>query len=61
MREEEETLFGKILIDFKLKDGSTRRIYNIQEITDWNIIKHLSNWKKNNLSGYNQLQWEERL
>lgn len=32
-------IFGEILIDFKLKNNSTRRVYNIQYMTDWNIIK----------------------
>ena len=32
-------IFGEILIDFKLKDNSTRRVYNIKNITDWNLIK----------------------
>ena len=32
-------IFGEILIDFKLKDNSTRRVYNIKNITDWNVIK----------------------
>ncbi|MFT7050483.1 MAG: hypothetical protein ACJAZK_001079 [Psychroserpens sp.] len=32
-------IFGEILIDFKLKDNSTRRVYNIRNITEWNIIK----------------------
>lgn len=32
-------IFGEILIDFKLKDNSTRRVYNIKSITDWNVIK----------------------
>ena len=32
-------IFGEILIDFKLKDNSTRRVYNIKSITDWNLIK----------------------
>lgn len=32
-------IFGEILIDFKLKDNSTRRVYNIQHIDDWNLIK----------------------
>ena len=32
-------IFGEILIDFKLKDNSTRRVYNIKNMTDWNLIK----------------------
>jgi hypothetical protein len=32
-------IFGEILIDFKLKNNTTRRIYNIKNITDWNLIK----------------------
>lgn len=32
-------IFGEILIDFKLKDNSTRRVYNIKNITDWYFIK----------------------
>ena len=32
-------IFGEILIDFKLKDNSTRRVYNIKSIADWNLIK----------------------
>ena len=32
-------IFGEILIDFMLKDNSTRRVYNIKNMTDWNLIK----------------------
>ena len=32
-------IFGEILIDFKLKNKTTRRVYNIKNITDWNLIK----------------------
>lgn len=32
-------IFGEILIDFKLKNNSTRRVYNIKNVTDWNLIK----------------------
>jgi len=32
-------IFGEILIDFKLKDSSTRRVYNIKNMSDWNLIK----------------------
>jgi hypothetical protein len=32
-------IFETILIDFKLKDNSTRRVYNIKNMTDWNLIK----------------------
>lgn len=32
-------LFGEILIDFKLNDNSTRRVYNIKNMTDWNLVK----------------------
>jgi hypothetical protein len=32
-------IFGEILIDFKLKNNTTRRVYNIKNITDWNLIK----------------------
>lgn len=32
-------IFGEIVIDFKLKDNSTRRVYNIKNMTDWNLIK----------------------
>jgi hypothetical protein len=32
-------IFGEILIDFKLKDNSTRRVYNIKNMTDWNLVK----------------------
>ena len=32
-------IFGEILIDFKLKDNSTRRVYNIRNITDWDSVK----------------------
>lgn len=32
-------LFGGILIDFKLKNNSTRRVYNIKNLSDWNLIK----------------------
>jgi hypothetical protein len=39
-------IFGEILIDFKLKDSSTRRVYNIKNMTDWNLIKsHLTERK----------------
>lgn len=33
-------IFGEILIDFKLKDHSTRRVYNIKSIADWKFIKN---------------------
>ena len=36
---EMKKIFGEILIDFKLKDNSTRRVYNIKNMTDWNLIK----------------------
>jgi hypothetical protein len=32
-------IFGEILIDFTLNDNSTRRVYNIKNMTDWNLIK----------------------
>lgn len=32
-------IFGEILIDFKLKDNSTRRVYNVKNMTDWNLVK----------------------
>jgi len=32
-------IFGEILIDFKLKNSSTRRVYNIKNMSDWNLIK----------------------
>ncbi len=32
-------IFGEILVDFKLKDSSTRRVYNIKNMSDWNLIK----------------------
>lgn len=32
-------IFGEILIDFKLKDNATRRVYNIKNTSDWNLIK----------------------
>lgn len=32
-------VFGEILIDFKLKNNSTRRVYNIQNIADWDLLK----------------------
>ena len=32
-------IFGEVLIDFKLKDNSTRRVYNIKNMNDWNLIK----------------------
>lgn len=32
-------VFGEILIDFKLKDKSTRRVYNVKNMSDWLIIK----------------------
>tara|TARA_R110000787_G_scaffold7747_1_gene26027 strand:- start:2915 stop:3379 length:465 start_codon:yes stop_codon:yes gene_type:complete len=32
-------IFGEILIDFKLNDNSTRRVYNIKNMTDWHLIK----------------------
>lgn len=32
-------IFGEILIDFRLNDNSTRRVYNVKNMTDWNFIK----------------------
>lgn len=32
-------IFGEIIIDFRLKNNSTRRVYNIKNMTDWNLIK----------------------
>ena len=39
-------IFGEILIDFKLKNNSTRRVYNIKNMTDWNLIKSYLTEKK---------------
>lgn len=33
-------IFGEILIDFMLKDNSTRRVYNIKKLSDWETIKN---------------------
>ena len=33
-------IFGEILIDFKLNDSSTRRVYNIKNMADWDLIKN---------------------
>lgn len=41
-----KNIFGEIMIDFKLKDNSIRRVYNIKHMTDWNSIKnHLTERK----------------
>jgi hypothetical protein len=32
-------IFGEILIDFRLKNNATRRVYNIKNTTDWDLIK----------------------
>jgi hypothetical protein len=45
---EMKKIFGEILIDFKLKDNSTRRVYNIKNITDWELIKNYLTEKKVN-------------
>jgi len=45
---EMKKIFGEILIDFKLKDNSTRRVYNIKNITDWELIKNYLTKKKVN-------------
>lgn len=34
------------MIDFKLKDNSARRVYNIKNMTDWELNQKLFNWKK---------------
>lgn len=39
-------VLGEILIDFKLKDNSTRRVYNIKNIADWHLIKSYLTEKK---------------
>ena len=31
--------FGRLFVDFKLSDKSTRRVYNLKDGTDWNLIK----------------------
>jgi hypothetical protein len=41
-------IFKSILIDFKLKDTSTRRVYNIKNMTDWDLIKSYLTEKKIN-------------
>ena len=33
-------LLGTILIDFELKGNSTRRVYNIKNYSDWELIKN---------------------
>jgi hypothetical protein len=45
---EMKKIFGEILIDFKLKDNSTRRVYNIKNITDWELIKNYLTERKVN-------------
>ena len=32
-------IFGEILIDFNLKNNSTRRVYNVKNMSDWNVLK----------------------
>jgi hypothetical protein len=36
---EVKKVFGEILIDFKLKDKSTRRVHNVKNMSDWRLIK----------------------
>jgi hypothetical protein len=46
-----EKPFGEILIDFKLKDTSTRRVYTIKNIPAWELIKkYLTERKVNYLN-----------
>ncbi len=45
---EMKKIFGEILIDFKLKDNSTRRVYNIKNIKDWELIKNYLTERKVN-------------
>lgn len=39
-------IFGEIVIDFTLKNNATRRVYNIKNKTDWNLIKNYLTEKK---------------
>ncbi|MDT0648415.1 hypothetical protein RM545_17115 [Zunongwangia sp. F260] len=32
-------LFGELIIDFQLFDNSTRRVYNLKDLSDWELIK----------------------
>jgi len=36
-------ILGGIMIDFKLKDNSARRVYNIKNMTDWELNQKLFN------------------
>ncbi|RAR47905.1 hypothetical protein [Flavobacterium lacus] len=39
-------IFGEILIDFTLKDNTTRRVYNIKSKADWQVVKTYLEEKK---------------
>ncbi|SEA81501.1 hypothetical protein SAMN05421540_1352 [Psychroflexus halocasei] len=41
-------IFGNIFVDFKLKDNSTRRVYNIKDLADWIVIRNYLTERKVN-------------
>ncbi|QAA82941.1 hypothetical protein EI546_14980 [Aequorivita sp. H23M31] len=36
-----KSILGGIFVDFKLNDNSTRRVYNIKNRSEWNLIKNI--------------------